>query len=565
VTETDPGYGPPPGNPTGPARGGGVPFDVYTRSWMKGLDVDTNDPAFRRPIDATDANTAARAKLVYRDVPIVAIQNTWSIEQIRAALYAHMTGTFYASGMLCDSMLGDDRITATLNSRAAGWLGREVRFKPADDSSAARECLDAWEAWWPRLSGDSAIRELADYSTMMGFGHGQLVWDTEQPGLDFAPSIRPWHPIFTFYDWTLRTFMAIGQDGVIPIVPGNGKWLEIAPFGSYRGWIRGAIRPCAEPWTLRHYGFRDMARFGEVHGNPTRIGYVPMVGDPVERSAFEAALVGLGADAAMMIPRGVDLNDGLGYDYKLVEATSKAWEVHPAQIDRCDMAIVLALLMVNLTTQVEGGSYGAAKAQMDVRSEGSQLDNQTWKRTVRSQLARPFAYLNFGDANLAPWTWWDVKGKAEYADNARQFQAVGTAIEALTRGGVSFTDAEKARRWIGETFGLTDFPAFDFAKHVSAPVPAPEEKTDPPKLEITPTDMATVVTVDEARANAGLGPASADGALTIAEYKAKFASTIAEAAAAEAGQTAPVDANAPPPAAFGGDGSDGEEDDDDDG
>ncbi len=204
-----------------------------------------------------------------------------------------------------------------------------------------------------------------------------------------------------------------------------------------------------------------MARFGEVHGNPTRLGYVPIVGDPIERSAFEDSLGRLGADTSMMIPRGVDANDGLGYDYKLVEATSKAWEVHPCQIDRCDMAIVLALLMVNLTTQVEGGSYGAAKAQMDVRSEGSQLDNANWKRVIYNQIARPFAYLNFGDANLAPWTWWDVKGRGEYADNAKQLQAVGTGIEMLSRGGVKFRDAEKVRRWISENFGLPDFPEFD--------------------------------------------------------------------------------------------------------
>lgn len=460
---SDPGYGPPPGRPTGPARAASdVPFDVLAKRYTSGLEVDSNDPAFRKPIDATDANTKARAKLVYRDIPIVTIQNTWTIEQARGAIYSHLIGEFYASGQLCDSMLGDDRITATLNSRAAGWLGREVRFRAADDSMAAKEVLDAWMGWWPRLSGDSAIRETADYSTIMGFGHDQIVWDTDQPNLDFAPSLRPWHPIFTYYDWTLRCFMAIGQDGMIPIIPGNGKWLEIAPYGSYRGWLRGAIRPCVEPWMLRHFGFRDMARFGEVHGNPTRVGMVPMVGDPIERAAFEAALVALGADAAIMLPRGVDLNDGLGYDYKLVEATSKAWEVHPCQIDRCDMAIVLALLMVNLTTQVEGGSYGAAKAQMDVRSEGSQLDNQTWKRTIYSQLARPFAYLNFGDANLAPMTWWDVKGKQEYADNARQFQAVGTAFETLTRGGVKFRDAEKTRRWLSESFGLDNFPEFDF-------------------------------------------------------------------------------------------------------
>ena len=261
MTEADPGYGPPPGSPNGPARGGGTTMDVLAKRYMAGLDVDTTDPAFRKSIDATDANTHARAKLIYRDIPIVTIQNTWSVEQARGAIFAHLMGEFFTSGQLCDSMLGDDRITATLNSRAAGWLGRENRFKAADDSAAAKECLEAWQAWWPRLAGDSAIRETADYSTIMGFGHDQIIWDTNQPGLDFAPSLRPWHPIFTYYDWTYRCFMAIGQDGMIPIVPGNGKWLEIAPYGSYRGWMRGAIRPCVEPWMLRHVGFRDMARF----------------------------------------------------------------------------------------------------------------------------------------------------------------------------------------------------------------------------------------------------------------------------------------------------------------
>ena len=469
MTEADPGYGPPPGDPTGPARDGGTPFGQLERQWMSGLDVDTNDPAFRdKMVDATDSNTRARAKLVYRDIPLVTIQNTWSIEQMRGALYSHLIGVFYASGLLCDSILGDDRVTATLNSRASGIFGREVRFKPADESDAAKECLLAWQKWWPRFSGDSAIRELHDYGTMMGFSHGQLVWDRHQPGLDYAPSMWPWHPVYTWYDWTLRCFQAIGQDAQVPIIPGNGKWVEFAPFGSYRGWVRGAIRPVVEPWALRHFGFRDMARFGEVHGNPTRVGYVPMVGDPVERAAFEQALARMGANTAMMVPRGVDINDGMGYDYKLVEAQSSAWEVHPAQIDRCDMAIVLALLMVNLTTQVEGGSYGAARAQMDVRSEGAQLDNMTWKRTIYNQVARPFAYLNFGDANLAPWTWWDVTGRDEYEKNAKQFVQAMTGLEVGRRGGIKFKDPEQVRTFFAERFGLAGLPDFDIVEPVAS-------------------------------------------------------------------------------------------------
>ena len=466
MANADPGYGPPPGNPTGAARGGGVSFEEMALQY--GALQGTDDPAFlNKVVDATDASTRARAKLIYRDLPLVTIQNTWSIEEARAALYNHLIGVFYQSGLLCDSILGDDRVTSTLNSRASAVFGRENRFKAADDSMAAKECLVAWQNWWPQFSGDSAIRELHDYGTMMGFSHAQLVWDTTQPGLDFAPKMWPWHPVFVWYDWTLRCFQAIGQDSMLPIIPGNGKWVEYAPFGSYRGWIRGALRPVVEPWMLRHFGFRDMGRFGEVHGNPTRVGYVPMVGDPVERAAFEQSIAQMGANTGMIVPRGVDISDGMGYDYKLVEAQSAAWEVHPAQIDRCDMAIVLALLMINLDTSVEGGSAWGAKSKMDVRSEGAQLDNQSWKRTIYTQVARPFAYLNFGDANLAPWTWWDVVGRDEYEKNAKQFTEFGKAIQGLRTGGIKFKDAEQVRQFAAERLGLAGLPDFDIVDPTS--------------------------------------------------------------------------------------------------
>jgi hypothetical protein len=132
------------------------------------------------------------------------------------------------------------------------------------------------------------------------------------------------------------------------------------------------------------------------------------------------------------------------------------------------MAIVLAILMVNLTTEVRGGSFAATDSQMDVRQGGAQFDNQVWKSTLYNQLARPFAYLNFGDANLAPWTWYDVVGRSEYQDNAKQFQAFGTAIEVLRRGGVKFKDVEEVRIWAAEKFGLDKLPDFDIVDPVSS-------------------------------------------------------------------------------------------------
>ena len=453
----------------GPDRGGRTFDDLGKQSgeWQ-----GSDDPAFAGlQVDALDADTRARAKLVYKDVPLVTIQNTWTIEQMRAALYDHKQGHFYSSGQLCEAILGDDRVTATLNARATGLFSCETRFKPANDSQAAREVCDAWREWYPRIDGGSARREIQDYGTMMGFSHAQIVWSS-QPGLAFAPVLYPWSPIFEYWDWDKRAFMAIGSDAVVQIVPGNGKWLSFTPWGNQRGWMRGAIRPVTEPWALRHFGFRDMARFGEVHGSPTRKGYVPIVGDPKERQNFEAALSGVGANAAMIVPRGVDGSGKDGYDYELVEAQSTAWEVHPAQIDRCDMAIVLAILMVNLTTEVSGGSYGAAKVHEVKERGGTKFDSRSWKLCEYTQLSRPFAYLNYGDANLAPWTWQDVVGQEDYNDRSKRLYSFGQGIEVLRRGGIEFQDDAELREWGQDYFGLVGMPKFKITEPV---------KTQPPK------------------------------------------------------------------------------------
>ena len=105
-----------------------------------------NDPAFAPPGDPLSLpGSRAVAKVVQRDIPIVAIQNSWGVDDARNALSAHMMGIFERSAQLCDSILGDDRVMATLGSRRAGLFGRDIRFRPANDSSAAREVLERVE------------------------------------------------------------------------------------------------------------------------------------------------------------------------------------------------------------------------------------------------------------------------------------------------------------------------------------------------------------------------------------------------------------------------------------
>ena len=71
--------------------------------------------------------------------------------------------------------------------------------------------------------------------------------------------------------------------------------------------------------------------------------------------------------------------------------------------------------------------------------------------------------------------------------------------------------------------------------------PAATGGSAPPPLALTATDLAGIVSVNEARASVALPPnPSADGLLTVAEYQAKNAATIATAAQAAAGTVPPT-------------------------
>jgi phage gp29-like protein len=440
--------------------------------------VIRNDPGFAPPGDPLKlAGAKPAAQVVLRDIPVVVIQNAWGVDQARDALAAHMMGIFERSAQLCDSALGDDRVIATLGSRRAGLFGRDIRHKPANDSAAAREVFDAWVDHWPQFSGDSSLGIMSDYEVLMGFSDAQLVWDTTRPV--WKPYMRHWHARYQYWNWDVRKMVALTQDGAFPVIPGNGKWVHHSRFGYERCWIRGALRAIAEPFLGRHWGRRDWFRWSEKHGLATLLAETPMAADPVERSKFVQQVANVGSEATILLGKGVDEHNS--YDLRLLEATDRAWEGFPGLIDSCDMSIVLALLFQNLTTEVKGGSFAATSAHMDIRDSGIQDDNAAWRSTLHSQVARPFAFFNFGDADLAPWTEWDVASRSQYEANAKQMQAVSTGQETFRRGGVEFEDPEAFRSWMAKRFGLDGMPKFKFVEPVKAQPEAAGDAGTPPK------------------------------------------------------------------------------------
>jgi phage gp29-like protein len=414
-----------------------------------GSPTSQQDSAFAPPGSPLGPGTAAGAQIVYRDLPIVTIATNWGVSDVQAALNANMIGVFDQPAQLCDAILGDDRVQATLGSRISGLLGRETIFEPADDSDAAREVCDAFESCWDGVGGYGSLGWMIAYQILAGWSIAQITWDTTGP--IWKPILRPWHQRFSYYHWNLRRYVALSQDGQIAVEPGNGKWVLHAPWGEYRAWVFGCLRAVAQPWLIRNFAYRDWARFSEVHGIPIKKALCPASADPTQRAAFESSLSQLPNETTILLARGME-GQGSDYDLELLEARDTAWESFPGLIDRCDMSIVLSILYQNLTTEVQGGSRAATVSHMDIRQAGIERDDLAVQATI-PQIARPFAFVNFGDADLAPRVRYDVQSSAVHRDNATLAAELGRFLQSIRAAGIKILDPRAFMKGFGVETG----------------------------------------------------------------------------------------------------------------
>lgn len=414
------------------------------------------DIAWAPPRDPLDKR-AIDPRLVRREVPISVVATAWDVPQARSALSSLVLGLFDAPAQLCDSVMGSDsRVQAALAARLS-ILRRPVSFripKKYRDSSAARECRDAFEAAWPVMAPDAAMGEIMRWGTMLGFGPAQILWDTSG---DYAiPRPVPWHPRYVYFHWLYRCYVAITLDGQEAIIPGDGSWMLHAPFGAYRGWMRGAVRAITPWWLSRNYALRDWSRYSERHGLPMIKAKSPAVGDPSQIDRWRAQLANLGQETVIQLPQNPP--PALSFDVELMEAKDTEHEGFRMLIEQCNQEITLSLLAQTLTTSMpaEGGSsYAAARVHAGVLQGLMEGDAQAEGVTVYRDLARPFAALNFGEPDLAPYVTRDVTPFEDAKTKAQSAQALGAFLVAMRTAGFMMSPRD-VRKMFRDTI-----PGFD--------------------------------------------------------------------------------------------------------
>lgn len=197
--------------------------------------------------------------------------------------------------------------------------------------------------------------------------------------------------------------------------------------------------------------------------------------------------------------------------------TSTAWQIFSELARNGEKHAARIYLGTDAILGAQGGAPGVDIAKLlGVSVTIVQGDFGAIGRGLRTGVIEPWAAINFGDSRLAPSRVYMIPDQD--ADAARESLAKRT--EAF------YAEIEKAR---SSGFVITQEFVNAVAERYGVQAPTlPEEAKKAPAIVLAPTDIARVVTVNEARASAGAGPLlradgspDPDGQLTVDVFSAK--------------------------------------------
>lgn len=352
-----------------------------------------------------DPITASESRSLVLELPIPSLPN-WGVRNVAAALVGHENGLFQQSALLADQLNRNPRIQAAFASRVQSVTGLEAQFIPANQSRRAKMIAEIADEQWDQWIPPSESEALHEWELKMGFGLGQLLWDqTEFP---YRPNLNLWHPSNLWWFWDFeklfgRFQLTTGDQGTIePIsgVDGGCQWV-FPQATKKRSWMKGLVRPLALNYVAWNQEFRTWARQCEKEGIAAIIATVPASADPRLVRQLEAQIRNFGSE-----PQATLRDGGEGNRWKLdfmQPHSTTGYLTFKDFLERNDADIAIAINGQNLTQEMrKSGARAAASTHKEVKWEYTVADARRMEVVWYEQVLRPWAFVNWGDANLAP-------------------------------------------------------------------------------------------------------------------------------------------------------------------
>lgn len=484
---------------------------------------------------------------------------SWTLKEILHARTAQMRGQFQYAARMADAMRADDAISVPQQQRLDPVRNVPLEMQPASDRPKAVSVAAEAEALFGQRGVGVAPGSLADINLCLvdhGIAFGYNVATPRDDGSRIDIEHRYWPIEFVRWDAYRRQYVtrvdpstvqpgdtlvqdpALGLIGAyeVEIHHGDGRWViyanhEVEPFKK-----SSAILSACIVWARHAFATMDWSKASVSHGNAKFVGEMP-AGVVLQKDGK------LTDEAIKMVELLLDLANGealaglrpAGSKSDYLVNSSMAWQIFAELVGNGERAGARIYLGTDAMLGAKGGSPGVdITALFGVSVTKVRGDLGCMERAFQTGVVDVWTAMNFGDSTLSPTRHYmlpDPDKDAWRAAIATRRAAFFADMKATRDNGFQVT-----QEYVNATAAEYD---------VTAPTLPPATAAAVPTLTLAPTDIATVISVNEARASAGLGALNLpdgtpdpDGSLTVAQFAIKKAAAAAPPAAAAAALSA---------------------------
>ncbi len=319
---------------------------------------------------------------------------------------------------------------AVLSTRRRQVSQLTITVEPADDSAEAEADAELVREWVDRQELEDELFDLLD-AIGKGFAVCEIMWEMSE--LQWMP-MRLEYRLPRWFEFDRET----GSELLLRDRSGDLGLAELEPakFVVHRHAaksgvpIRGGLARCAAwAWMFKNYTTRDWVRFVEAYGQPLRLGKYDKGSSDHERGVLLGAVSKIAADAAAIVPMGMEI------EFPEPKDAAARSEIYKDLLEYIDAQVSKAVLGQTLTTDTSesgGGAYALGKVHDEVRHDIERSDARQLAATLNRDIVRPLILLNRGEREQLPRI---VIGREEQSDPGMLSEAVSKLVPLGLRVG----------------------------------------------------------------------------------------------------------------------------------
>ncbi len=398
--------------------------------------------------------------------PLPFTQTRWYLRDLENAQHQADFGDMTLAAQLMRAARTDGVFSGVLASLTGGItkLPRKFRGNPAM-AKLLDVGHDSVRSYFDEMFPPSELSLFCGDGVLLGIAVGEM---RPVAGRDFPVFVRL-DPEHLKYRWNENRWYYSSIVGLLPITPGDGRWVLHVPGGRIAPWQHGTWRAIARAWIPKEHARLHKDNWEGKLANPARVAKAPQGATEEQTQAFWRQVMAWGVNTVFGLKPG--------YDVSLLESNGRGWESYDKTADRSDRDFMIAIAGQVGTT--EGGVGFSNKDLFEaVRYDIIEDVAKALAYTLNTQGLPPWIVQRWGEAGL------DNPVVLEYDIARPKDRAAGAGSLATAAGAMKALREELAHHTVRDSAGEERPMALDageFCAEYAIPIAGDQDNDGKPE------------------------------------------------------------------------------------